>query len=57
MRTLAYAPPCAVDETARAALTPEQAAHPLFAELVEMFRQAEIQVALEYRGLRRLGGA
>jgi hypothetical protein len=31
---------------ARAILTPEQAAHPLFAETVDMFRQAEIEVVL-----------
>ncbi len=35
------APPCSVDRVARALLTPEQAAHPLFAETVEMFRRAE----------------
>ena len=45
------APPCAVEETARALLTPEQAAHPKFAELVDIFRRAEIEVAAQARGL------
>ena len=35
-------------------LTPEQAAHPLFAELVEMFRQAEIAVVLRTRPMHPL---
>jgi hypothetical protein len=43
--------PGAVVETAPAALTPAQAAHPLFAELMEVFRQAESEVALRYRRL------
>jgi hypothetical protein len=46
---LADAPPGAVVQKARAALTPAQAAHPLFAELVEIFRQSENDVALQYR--------
>jgi hypothetical protein len=49
MLTLLHAPPCAVDQTARAVLTPELAAHPVFAELVNMFRQAEREVALQTR--------
>ena len=32
-------------------LTPEQAAHPRFAELVDIFRQAEIEVAAQSRQL------
>jgi hypothetical protein len=48
---LSNAPPCAVAQTARAALTPAQAAHPLFAELVEIFRQAEIGTAVRYARL------
>jgi len=55
MQTLLYAPPCAMEETAGAVLSPQQAAHPLFAELVEMFRQAEIEVVLENRRLHALG--
>jgi hypothetical protein len=47
MMTLADAPPCAVDKTARAVLTPEQAAHPMFRELVGLFRQAEIELVQE----------
>jgi hypothetical protein len=38
------APPCSVDRVGRALLTPEQAAHPLFAESVDMFRRAESEV-------------
>jgi len=57
MLSLLNAPPCAVEKTARAAVTPEQAAHPLFTELVEMFRQAEIEVVLENRRLNSLGGS
>jgi hypothetical protein len=57
MLSLLNAPPCAVEKTARAAVTPEQAAHPLFTELVEMFRQAEIEVVLENRRLHSLGGS
>jgi len=47
--TLLDAPPYAVDRVARALLTPEQAAHPLFAGTVDMFRQAEIEVVLGQR--------
>ncbi|MFZ0964798.1 MAG: hypothetical protein WAO35_28405 [Terriglobia bacterium] len=57
MLALLDAPPCAVHKTARAILTPEQAAHPLFAELVEMFRQAEAAVVEETRGLHAELGA
>jgi hypothetical protein len=35
------APPCKVHLVAQALLTPEQAAHPLFAATMEMFRHAE----------------
>ena len=49
--TLSDAPPCGVVRTARAALTPAQARHPLFAQLVDVFRQSEIEVALRYRRL------
>jgi hypothetical protein len=48
---LSDAPPCAVVQTARAALTPAQAKHPLFVQLVEVFRQAEIGTALRYERL------
>jgi hypothetical protein len=43
---LSDAPPGAVVQTVRAALTPALAVHPLFAELAETFRQAESDVAL-----------
>jgi hypothetical protein len=50
-RPMLEAPPCAVDATARAVLTPEQAAHLRFTELVDIFRQAEIEVAAQSRQL------
>jgi hypothetical protein len=39
------APPCAVDRTASALLSPAEAAHPVFSEFVDLARQAEIEVA------------
>jgi hypothetical protein len=51
--TLLDAPPCSVDQVARAVLTPEQAAHPWFAGAVDMFRQAEIEVAERAHCLER----
>jgi hypothetical protein len=41
------APPCSGDRVARALLTPEQAAHPMFRETVEMFRRAESEVVAQ----------
>jgi hypothetical protein len=41
LRLMLDAPPCSVDSVAQALLTPEQAAHPLFAETVDMFRWVE----------------
>jgi len=38
---LSDAPPGAIAETARAALTPAQAAHPLFAPLLEIFSKSK----------------
>jgi len=46
LQALLAAPPCAVTRMARAGLTPAQARHPLFAELVDTFCQAESDVAL-----------
>jgi hypothetical protein len=43
------APPGAVAGAARAALTPAQAAHPLFTVLVQIFRLGGSDVALRYR--------
>jgi hypothetical protein len=41
-QALVDAPIYAIDETARAVLTPEQAAHPLFAQVVALFRDVEL---------------
>ena len=49
MCKLMSAPPAAVARTARAALAPELAAHPLFAELTQIFCRAEAEVALTRR--------
>lgn len=49
LRALLEAPPCAVNATARAVLTPEQGQHPLFAEVVEIAREAEIAIAENIR--------
>jgi hypothetical protein len=48
------APPGAVEPTAGALLTREQAAHPVFAELVDLSRWAESTVARDERRLREL---
>ena len=48
------APPCAVERTARAILSPAEAAHPLFSECVDLARQAEIEVVCELRRLSAL---
>ena len=49
LQTLVDAPPGGVAKTARAVLTPAQAAHPLFAQLAEIFCQAEIGMITQYR--------
>jgi len=54
MWKLMDAPPGAVARTARAAMTPELVAHPMFAELAQIFCQAELEVALDWPGY---GGA
>ena len=51
------APPCAVEPTARALLTRERAAHPVFSELVDLSRWAESMVAMDERRLRELVAA
>ena len=51
---LANAPPCSVERTVRALLTPERAAHPLFGELVDLFRWAEGMVVVDARSYREL---
>ena len=51
------APACAVEQTARALLTREQAAHPVFAELVALSRWAESMVAMDERRLHEFVAA
>ena len=41
-----WAPPCSVHRMAQTLLTAEQAAHPLFAETVEMFHRAETMTGI-----------
>jgi hypothetical protein len=53
MEALLYAPPGGVDKVAQAVLTPEQAAHPLFAQLVELACLAESGKPLESLQLQR----
>jgi len=48
-RASLIAPPCAVDETARAVLTPEQAAHPVFREAIDIAWEAEMGVIRDQR--------
>ena len=47
------APPAAVARTARRTMTPELAAHPLFAESGRILSQAETEVTLTRRALRK----
>ena len=47
-KALAEAPPGAVERVAAQMLTPEQASHPLLSFVVDLFRQAELQVAAEF---------
>jgi len=51
LQALVDAPPCRVLETAREVLTPAQMSHPLFADLVEIFCQAEAGVGRRYSRL------
>ena len=48
-KTLWDAPPCQMASTAHAVLTPQLAAHPLFAEVVDLFVEAEIAAVEESR--------
>ena len=50
-QTLLNARPCTVDQTAQTILTPEQAAHPMFREMVDMFRATEAWVVEDVRRL------
>lgn len=49
IRALLDAPPCSVERVASAILTPEQAAHPKFREVVDTFRQTETEVVVGLR--------
>jgi hypothetical protein len=51
------APPCEVDRTACALLSPEEAAHPVFSEFVDLARQAEIEVVCQSRWVAALAGS
>jgi hypothetical protein len=51
------APPCAVEPTTRALLTREQAAHPVFAELVDLSLWAESMTAMDNRQFRQFVAA
>ena len=53
LKALMDAPPCRVLETARSILTPAQMTHPLFAELVRIFCEADAGVAQRYGRLPR----
>ena len=44
-------PPGAIIKTARTVLTPAQAAHPLFAQLVSLFVESQSESGLHYRKL------
>jgi len=50
---LMEAEPCGIEQAARTALTPEQAAHPLFARTVDSIRRVELEICRDFR-LRRL---
>ena len=54
---LLHAPPCAVEQTARTLLNRPQAAHPVFAELVDLSRWAESMTAMDNRQLREFMAA
>jgi len=55
MWKLMDAPPCGMGWVLRKSLTPEQAAHPLFAQLVWIFCQTEMGVAQYLRLIRPKG--
>ena len=54
---LLHAPPCAIERTACALLTREQAAHPVFAELVDLSLWAESMTAMDNRQFREFVAA
>jgi hypothetical protein len=52
MTTMFCAPPYSVEETAAGILTPEQASHPRYAEMLDLFRDAEMDDEPEFRAPR-----
>jgi len=52
LRALFDAEPCGIEQVARTNLSPQEAAHPLFARTVDLFRRAEFEVCLDYRRAR-----
>ena len=55
MWTMLYALPYSVEETAAAILTPEQVRQPQFAEMLDLFRYAEMDMEPELRSPRQRG--
>jgi len=53
LRALLEAEPGGIEQVARTLLTPEQAAHPLFARTVDSFRRVELEICRDFR-LERL---
>ncbi len=49
LRALVEAEPCGIERVARTALTPEQAAHPLFARTLDSFRRVEFEICQDFR--------
>jgi hypothetical protein len=52
-RALVYAPPGATDRVAGLILTPEQASHPLFSSVVNLFRRTELEILADLRDDRQ----
>jgi hypothetical protein len=52
LRALLDAPPGEIERVASTALTPQQAAHPLFARTVDSFRRAEFEICCDFRHTR-----
>jgi hypothetical protein len=49
LRALVDAEPGGIEQAARVVLTPQQAAHPLFARTVESFRKIELEICQDFR--------
>jgi len=54
---LLHAPPCVVEQTARTLLNRQQAAHPVFAELVDLSLWADSMTAMDHRQFREFAAA